>query len=473
MDWRSRDVLRAAALVLALSLAAKLIWFAYPLFFVVFLGVLFGLAVSNGVDRLERFRIPRGISAAVIVFGTIALIGAIGAWSAPTIRTQSKELRTKLPEAIDNIEAWVAKRQGGILGAMLGLGDDAATAATGAAGAVASGAASPDGLAEPTGRASAEARQNASEGAAADSARAPAAGASKSGGAVSRIPDRNTDRTPDRTPDRPGDPPADSVSARAAAAGAQAAAPSGAQGAQGAQGAAPAGGRLREKVLGQFANARRFIMPAITSTIAALGALLMIIFMAIYIAADPDTYHRGMMHLFPHRARNRAGEVLSAISLALRKWLVAQLIAMLVIGAVTTGALLLLGVKAALPLGILAGLFEFIPTVGPILSSIPAIAMGFVDSPEKALTVALVSVAIQFAENHLLIPILMKESVDLPPALTIFAQALMALIFGFPGLLVAVPLLAVITVTVKMLYVQDVVGDDIEVLDGEKDEDDK
>jgi predicted PurR-regulated permease PerM len=142
---------------------------------------------------------------------------------------------------------------------------------------------------------------------------------------------------------------------------------------------------------------------------------------------------------------------------------------MLVIGLVTMGLLFALRIPAALPLGILAGLLEFIPTVGPTLSAVPAIAMGFIDSPEKALYVAIGYVGIQFLENHILIPLLMKEGVDLPPALTILAQALMALLFGFLGLLVAVPLLAATVVAVKMLYVQDVVGDGLEVLDAEED----
>jgi predicted PurR-regulated permease PerM len=142
-----------------------------------------------------------------------------------------------------------------------------------------------------------------------------------------------------------------------------------------------------------------------------------------------------------------------------RKRLVPQLIAMATIGAVTTIVLLILRVKAAFALGVLAGLLEFIPTIGPILSSLPAIAMGFLDSPEKALYVIIAYTGIQFLENHLLIPLLMKGGVDLPPALTIMSQALMALIFGFLGLMCAVPLLAAAMVCVKMLYVEDVVGD--------------
>src|SRR5688500_13954861 len=62
MGWRSQDVIRAAALVIAMYLATRLLWFAYPLVFATFLGVLFGLAVSGGVDKLARWRIPRGVA---------------------------------------------------------------------------------------------------------------------------------------------------------------------------------------------------------------------------------------------------------------------------------------------------------------------------------------------------------------------------------------------------------------------------
>jgi predicted PurR-regulated permease PerM len=147
----------------------------------------------------------------------------------------------------------------------------------------------------------------------------------------------------------------------------------------------------------------------------------------------------------------------------LRRWLVTQLVAMVAIGSVTTVVLLILDVKAAFALGILAGLLEFIPTVGPILSAVPAVAMGFLDSPEKALYVAIAFWAIQFAENHLLIPLLMKGGVDVPPVLTILSQALMAMVFGFLGLMCAVPILAAVMVAVKMLYVEDVVGERVPV----------
>jgi predicted PurR-regulated permease PerM len=112
---------------------------------------------------------------------------------------------------------------------------------------------------------------------------------------------------------------------------------------------------------------------------------------------------------------------------------------------------MLLGVKAAFALGFIAGLMEFIPTVGPILSAVPAILMGFVDSPEKALAVGLAYWGIQFVENNLLIPYLMRGEMDLPPAITIIAQTLMTLVFGFLGLMVAVPLTAAVLVPLRMM----------------------
>lgn len=387
VGWHSKDVVRAAALVIGMYLGIRLLWFASPLVLAAFLGVLFGLAVEAGVDRLERFRIRRGIGAAIIVIGFFALLVGVGAWMTPTIREQSIELRAKVPEAVDRIEQFLNRRRSGFFGAIFGGG-----ATT-----------------QP----------------------------------VADSPRTTTDSIPARAPTDTTRPLVDTTRG----------------------GAAPTATETLSASLGrQVGGATRYLFPFLSQTLAVVAGILLIIFMAIYIAADPDLYHRGLMHLFPHRARNRAGEVLSAIAAVLRRWLVTQLIAMVTIGVVTTIVLLVLRVKAAFALGLIAGLMEFIPTVGPILSAVPAVAMGFVDSPQKALTVALAYIGIQFLENHLLIPMLMKGGVDVPPVLTILGQALFTLLFGFLGLMVAVPLLAAVMVAVKMLYVEGVVGDDIAVV---------
>jgi predicted PurR-regulated permease PerM len=379
VGWRSRDVVRTAGLVLAMYLALRLLWFANALFLVAFLGVLFAIAVSAGVDRLERLRIPRGVGAALIVLSFFGLLIGFGAWLAPTLRVQGAELRQKLPEAVDRAEEWLNKRQSGMFGILLG-GNEAVAGPNGT-----------DSLAK--------------------------------GG--------------------PGAAPAPG--------GAGATTPSAASGdsAPQAKGAPELHQRIQEKLGG----VTRYLFPFLTHTVEALGGILIVVFLSIYLAADPQLYRRGALALIPHRRREQAGLVMDRVTSVLRKWLVTQLIAMLVIGAVTTIVLLILGVKAAFALGVLAGLFEFIPTVGPLLSAIPGVAMGFLDSPEKAAMVAVAYWGIQFLENHILIPLLMKGGMDLPPALTVITQALLALVFGFLGLMVAVPLLATVMVMVQVLYV--------------------
>jgi predicted PurR-regulated permease PerM len=346
------------------------------------------------VDFLHRFRIPRGIGAALVVLSFIGLLVGFGAWVAPTVREQAVELRRRLPESLDRLESWLDKHQGGLFSTLLGGGGG-------------------------------ETRR--------DSAATPGAPAS-----------------PDSTR-RPV--PADSAARGGGAPGARTAADS-----------TSGTSSLRERISQQMSGATRYLFPFLSSTLAAFGGVLIIIFLSVYIGADPELYRRGVMLLFPRRARHRAGDVLSAMANVLRRWLVTQLLAMAAIGIVTTAVLLILRVKAAFALGILAGLLEFIPTIGPVLSAVPAVAMGFLDSPHKALYVVLGFWGIQFAENHLLIPLLMKGGVDVPPALTILAQALMALLFGFLGLMCAVPLLAATMVAVKMLYVEGVVGERVAVV---------
>ena len=401
VGWHSKDIARTAALVIAIYIVARLLWFANPLVMVTFLGVLFGLAVEAGVDKLERFRIPRGLGAGIIVLGFFGLLVGIGAMLAPTIREQSGVLRQRIPEAVDRIEEWINRRQAGFLGTIFGR-----VAGTPAA----------------------------------DSAVADTAG-----GLLPRI----GGTTIAATETTQGRPPLDTVRPRSDS---------------GDVSAPSASETLRGRLGQQLSRATQYVFPFLSQTIAVFAGIILIIFIAIYIAADPDTYHRGVMHLFPHQMRSRVGEVLSAIAIVLRRWLVTQLIAMTVIGTVTTIALLILDVKAAFALGLIAGLMEFIPTVGPLLSAIPAVAMGFLDSPQKAVTVAALYMGIQFMENHLLIPMLMKGGVDVPPVLTILGQALFTLLFGFLGLMVAVPALAATMVAVKMLWVERVVGDDVDVI---------
>jgi predicted PurR-regulated permease PerM len=138
----------------------------------------------------------------------------------------------------------------------------------------------------------------------------------------------------------------------------------------------------------------------------------------------------------------------------MRKWLIATLISMAIIAAMTTTGLLLLGIPAALALGLIAGLLQFVPTVGPIVSAVPAAVVALVVSPLHVLWVILLYLVTQQIESNMITPIVMRRAVDLPPALTLLTQALMTVLFGFLGLLLAVPLVAITMVLVRRLYVE-------------------
>jgi len=363
------DLVRAALVVVATLVGLQLLWSARFLVLTAFLGVLFGLAASQGVDWMQaRMRIKRSAAAALIVFGTVISLVFVGLWTGPTLAVQSQELRTKLPEAVTKLEAWLETNQPRLLDA-IAPPDTGARSATGTPGTP----------------------------------------------LIARAPQAGADSIPVAAPQ----------------------------------------GRLLSALAKQTASLGNFAFGVLQSTLAVVGATVLIIFLALYVASDTDTYRQGVLLLVPVDRRERFAELLTALSLALRTWFGTQLIAMLVIGAVTTITLAVIGVRGALPLGVLAGIFEFIPNVGPILSAIPAVLVGFADSPRMALIVVIVYWAIQFLENNLLIPYLMKQQLDLPPALTLVTQVVMAYVFGFLGLFVAIPLLATVVVAVRMLWVED------------------
>jgi len=134
---------------------------------------------------------------------------------------------------------------------------------------------------------------------------------------------------------------------------------------------------------------------------------------------------------------------------------------MLINGSLTTAGLWLLGVPLAVSLGMLAGLLNFVPNFGPWIAAIPAVLIGFLQGPQQALNVALLYLVLQTIDGYVLTPLIDRRSVELPPVLTITAQVLLGLAFGFIGLLLASPLAAVVMILVKMVYVEDVLGDHV------------
>ncbi|WP_416674670.1 AI-2E family transporter [Egbenema bharatensis] len=193
-------------------------------------------------------------------------------------------------------------------------------------------------------------------------------------------------------------------------------------------------------------------------TLGILANVLFIVFIGIFIAFDPGLYRTGIISLIPPTGRQRAHEVIDSLIDGMQAWLLGRVISMIVIGIVVGVGLSLLGIPLAPALGVLTGLLEFIPIVGPVFSAFPAILIAFTQDIMQAVYVAIFFLVAQQLEGNVLTPIVQQKTVSLPPALTLTAVLVMGFLFGPLGVLVATPLAAAILILVKMLYIEDVLG---------------
>ena len=195
------------------------------------------------------------------------------------------------------------------------------------------------------------------------------------------------------------------------------------------------------------------------STFGAVANVFIVLFFAVFMAAQPRMYVDGFLHLVARKKRARVREVLHGIGDVLRRWLVGQTLLAACVALLTGAGLLALGAPFPYALALLAGLMEFIPYIGPFLAAVPAVLVGFAEGPQVALWVAALFVAIQLAESYVLAPLVQHRAVHLAPAAILFAQVLMGAIVGALGVAVATPLAAAVTVALGMLYVEDALGD--------------
>ncbi|MFZ0392013.1 MAG: AI-2E family transporter, partial [Calditrichia bacterium] len=203
----------------------------------------------------------------------------------------------------------------------------------------------------------------------------------------------------------------------------------------------------------------------IFSTTLSIGAnILIILFLGFYLAVNPDLYLTNGLRLLPLHRRDRAKQVLLALTEGLRWWLAGRLASMFVVGFLTAIGLVIIGLPLAFTLGLIAALLSFIPYIGPIMALVPAIVVGLAESPTMVIYVLLVYMAVQFMESYLITPLIQERAVSIPPAVLISMQIVMGVLLGAVGVLMATPSAVVLIITVQMLYVEDVLGDKVKVL---------
>lgn len=196
----------------------------------------------------------------------------------------------------------------------------------------------------------------------------------------------------------------------------------------------------------------------IGTTFGVLGDFVLLIVLAVFLGASPGRYQRGALCLVPRHHEPRAADALTASGSALRQWLMGQAISMAAVAVATSLGLWLLGVPLALTLGLLAGLFNFVPFIGPIVTAIPAVLMAFTISPNIALYTALLYFVVQQLEGNVMQPLIQKWAVSLPPALTLISVVIFGLLFGIIGVIFATPMMVVLMVMVRKIYVQGALG---------------
>jgi predicted PurR-regulated permease PerM len=197
----------------------------------------------------------------------------------------------------------------------------------------------------------------------------------------------------------------------------------------------------------------------VSTTFGAIAGLIVISIVGLYLAWEPRTYVDGIVVLVPPDRRERAREVLDALGVTLRWWVFGRLVSMSAIGVLTWIGLWLLDIPLALTLAILSALLTFIPNFGPILSVFPPALLAMLQSPAHVMYVVLLYIGVQLVESYLVTPVVQRQMVALPPALTIVGQVLLGVLAGILGLALASPLIAAAMVLMRMLYVEDALGD--------------
>jgi predicted PurR-regulated permease PerM len=138
----------------------------------------------------------------------------------------------------------------------------------------------------------------------------------------------------------------------------------------------------------------------------------------------------------------------------LRRWLLGQLVSMVVVGVATAIGLWMVGVPMPFALGMLSGLLDFVPVIGPLAAAVPGVLVAFPQGPDVALWAVVVYLVVQFCEGHFIVPLVQRWAVSLPPAVGLLGAVVFGLLFGLIGVLFAMPLLVVVVSLVEDLYVR-------------------
>jgi predicted PurR-regulated permease PerM len=186
----------------------------------------------------------------------------------------------------------------------------------------------------------------------------------------------------------------------------------------------------------------------ILGTVGAVGNFFIVLFLGLCFAAQPGVYRLGLLGMMPSRHRLRATEIVDNIGAMLQRWLLAQIITMAAVFAVTWIGLLVIGVPGAFILGVQAGLLAFIPTVGALLGGLIIVLASLASGWVAAASAFGLFLGVHALESYILTPLIQRQAINIPPATLFGMQILLGTVFGLWGLALALPLMAIVKVAI-------------------------
>ena len=216
---------------------------------------------------------------------------------------------------------------------------------------------------------------------------------------------------------------------------------------------------IGKKILGSFSgdNSQKLMATAqsfFTTGFGVLGDLYIILFLGIFFTAGPSLYKDGILILVPVKKKPMARHIMDRISLSLKGWLKGMLLSIIMITVMLTIGLSIIGLPVALILALITGILELVPNIGSFVAMIPGVLLALTISTNKAIVTAIFYIVSQTIVANIVTPLIQKKIINLPPALTLISQLIMAAISGALGIILAVPLLAIIIILVDELYVK-------------------
>jgi predicted PurR-regulated permease PerM len=217
----------------------------------------------------------------------------------------------------------------------------------------------------------------------------------------------------------------------------------------------PLGQKFLDSVTGD--NSQKIMTTAqsfFSTSFGVIGNIYIIMFLGIFFTANPSLYKDGILVLIPADRKALGKHIMDRISLSLKGWLKGMMVSIVLVTILISTGLTIIGIPVAMVLGLITGILELVPNFGSIIAMIPGVLLALTVSTNTGIIVALLYITSQTITANIVNPLVQKKLIKLPPALTLISQLIMGALSGALGIILAVPLLAILIILVDELYVK-------------------